>query len=124
MNNFRKRQTFVKAYVPIKSKHEHPTPPSGNPGHLTIFCVRGVGNLTFVCVRWGKLNRKCQVSNDYFFRSPKTPKPIKHVFGRNGRVKRKRDVAFVSDWLTKKVFIKDRWSQRQLFLVGYDRKIR
>ena len=43
------------------------SPIRANPGHLTIFCARGVGNLTFPCVGWGKLNRKRQVSNDFFF---------------------------------------------------------
>ena len=53
-------------------------PPRANPGHLTIFCARGVGNLTgkafpgvgnltFAWVGWGKLNWKCQVSNGFFF---------------------------------------------------------
>ena len=32
--------------APIKSKLQHPRPPRANPGHLTIFCARGVGNLT------------------------------------------------------------------------------
>ena len=64
--------------APIKSKLQHPPPPRANPGHLTIFCARGVGNLTgksfpgvgnltFAWVGWGKLNRKCQVSNGFFF---------------------------------------------------------
>ena len=63
---------FAQNYAPIKSKLQHP------PGHLTIFCARGVGNLTgkafpgvgnltFAWVGWGKLNRKCQVSNGFFF---------------------------------------------------------
>ena len=26
-----------------------------------------MGNLTFVSAGWGKLNRKCKVSNDFFF---------------------------------------------------------
>ena len=26
-----------------------------------------MGNLTFVWVAWGKFNRKCKVSNDFFF---------------------------------------------------------
>ena len=44
-----------------------PPPPSrANQGHLTILCARGVGNLTFACLGWGKLNRKCEVSNDFF----------------------------------------------------------
>ena len=53
--------------VVIKSTLQHPPPPPrANPGHLTIFCARGVGNLTFGHVKWGKLNRKCQVSKDFF----------------------------------------------------------
>ena len=34
--------------APIKSKLQHPPPPPprANPRHLTIFCARGVGNLT------------------------------------------------------------------------------
>ena len=49
-------------------KMETSTPfPRANPGHLTILCARGVGNLTFACVGWGKLNQKNQVSNDFFF---------------------------------------------------------
>ena len=37
-----------RTYAPIKSKPQHspPPPPRENPGHLTIFCARGVGNLT------------------------------------------------------------------------------
>ena len=38
-------------------------PPQANSGNLTIFCARGVGNLTFACMGWGKLNQKNQVSN-------------------------------------------------------------
>ena len=49
-----------------------------------------------------------------FFRAPKSLTAIKHVFGRDGRVERKR-LAFVSDWLTKKVFIKDDRSLQRLF---------
>ena len=30
-----------------------------------------MGNLTFVWVGWGKLNRDCKVSNDFSFRAPK-----------------------------------------------------
>ena len=36
-------------------------------GHLTTFCARRVGNLTFVLAAWEKLNPKCKVSNDFFF---------------------------------------------------------
>ena len=45
---------------PIKWKLQH-LPPRANPGHLTIFCARAVGNLTFAFVGWGKLNQKCQM---------------------------------------------------------------
>ena len=97
----------------IETSTTSPPPPpflptgGANPRHLTIFCARGVGNLTFACVRWGKLNRKCQVSTDFFSRAPKLLTAIKHAFGRDGR-----DAAFVSDRLTKKVFIKYRRSRR------------
>ena len=48
-----------------------------NLGHLTVFCARGVGNLTgkafpgvgnltFAWVAWGKLNRTCPVSDGFF----------------------------------------------------------
>ena len=56
-----------------------------------------MGNLTFACVGWGQLNPRSQVSNDFFFRAPKSVTAIKHVFERDGR-----DIAFVSDWLTKR----------------------
>ena len=36
------------------------------------FCARGVGNLNFVWLGWGKLNRRCPVSNDFFLREPKS----------------------------------------------------
>ena len=40
--------TMSVLYAPIKSKLQHvPPPPSrANLGHLTIFCARGMGNLT------------------------------------------------------------------------------
>ena len=87
---------LVFAFAPIKSKLQHPPPPRENPGHLTIFCARGVGNLTgkafpgvgnltFAWVGWGKLNRKCQVSNG-FFSGAEVANTYKHAFGRDGRV--------------------------------------
>ena len=42
-----------------------PKPPGQTTGILLSFVP--VGNLTFASVGWGKLNRKCQVSNDFFF---------------------------------------------------------
>lgn len=66
--------------APIKSKLQHPPV---NPERLTIFCARGwgtwregllgLGNLTFAWVGRGKLNRKYQVSNVFFFRARKSP---------------------------------------------------
>ena len=64
----------------IQSKLQHPFSPfppppplpQANPGHVTVFCARGVGNLTSSCVGWGNLNRKCQVSNVFFFGLLKT----------------------------------------------------
>ena len=38
--------TVSRSVAPIKSKLQHPPPPRANPGHLTIFFARGVGNLT------------------------------------------------------------------------------
>ena len=80
--------------------------------------------MTFACVGWGKLNQKCQVSNN-FFRALLTV--IKHVFGQDEEFKG-RDVAFVSDWLTKKVFkrssLKTGGADHGCSLVGYDRQIR
>ena len=46
---------------PGKLQNSPPPPPRANHGHLTILCARGVGNLTFACMGWGKLNRKCEV---------------------------------------------------------------
>ena len=36
-------------------------------GNLMGKAFRGVGNLNFVWLGWGKLNRRCQVSNDFFY---------------------------------------------------------
>ena len=69
----------------------NPPPPPANPGHLTGEAFPGVGNLTFASVGWGKLDRKCQVSNDRA--------PMEEMEEFKGR-----DIAFVSDWLPNKVF--------------------
>ena len=65
------------------------------------YCAQRVENLTFACVGWGKLNQKFQVSNDFFFRAPKSLTALKHMFDDIEELKG-RDVALVSDWLTKK----------------------
>ena len=49
---------------------------------------------------WGKLNRKCQVSNRFFGGGAEVANSYKHVFGRDGRVKG-RDTALQKK-LTKK----------------------
>ena len=58
---------------------------------------------------------------------PKLLTAVKHVFGRDEEFKG-RDVAFVSDWLTKKVFkrplLKTGGADNDCSLVGYDRQIR
>ena len=95
-----------------RSNRNFNIPPRANPGHLTIFCARGVGNLTgkafpgvgnltFAWVGWGKLNRKCQASNGFFFRAPKSLTAINTCLDEMEEFKG-RDIAFVSDWLTKK----------------------
>ena len=86
--------------APIKSKLQHP-PPWENPGHLTISCARGVGNLTFTWVGWGKLNQNCQASSDFLFRVPKSLIAITTCLDEMEEFKG-RDRTFVSDWLTKK----------------------
>ena len=85
----------------IKSKLQHPPPPRANPGHLTTSCSRGVGNLTFTSVGWGKLNQKCQASSGFLFRAPKSLKAINTCLDEMEEFKG-RDRTFVSDWLTKK----------------------
>ena len=95
-----------------RSNRNFNIPPRANPGHLTIFCARGVGNLTgkafpgvgnltFAWVGWGKLNRKCQVSNGFFFWAPKSLTAINTCLDEMEEFKG-RDIAFVSDWLTNK----------------------
>ena len=81
---------------PIKSKLQHP--PLTTSGQtsgicMTTFCDRELGNLTFDLAGWGKLNRQCKVSkwNDFFsFSGAEVAYSYKAVFGRYGRVKRKR----------------------------------
>ena len=81
---------FFFFYALIKLKLQHPTvPPPGKPwasdcflytGRGEIWRVRpsvsGVGNLSFVRAGTVKLNRKCQFSNDLFFRAPKSPTAV------------------------------------------------
>ena len=63
---------------------------------------------------WGELNRKCQVSNRFFFLgggggggAPKTPTAINTCLDEMKEFKG-RDIAFVSDWVTKKRSLKVR----------------
>ena len=62
----------------------------------------------------------------FFFRAPNLLTVIKHVLGRDEEFKG-RDVAFVSDWLTKKVIkrssLKTGGADDDCSLVGYDRQI-
>ena len=88
-------------YALIKSKLQHPPPPGQTPGHLTISCARGVGNLTFTRVGWGKLNQRCQALSDFLFREQKSLIAITTCFDEMEELK-ERDRTFESDWLTKK----------------------
>ena len=88
--------------LPIKSKLQHPNP-RANPGHLTISCARGVGNLTFTWVGWGKLKQKCQATSDFLLRAPKSRTAMNTCLDEMEEFKG-RDRTFLSDWLTKKVF--------------------
>ena len=114
-NGLRKSVSFFKIIL-CADQIETSTspPPRANPGHLTIFCARGVGNLTdkafpgvgnLTLPGWGGENWTGSVRFPIFFSGAEVANSYKHVFGRDGRVWRKRwgrDIAFVSDWLTKK----------------------
>ena len=74
----------VKQFMHQSNGNFNIPPPRANPGHLTTFCAwgvgnltgkafLGVGNLTFAWVGWGKLNRKFQIPNGFFFPAPKSP---------------------------------------------------
>ena len=61
--------------------------PRANLGHSITFCAPGVGNLIFLLAGWRKFNRKCKVSNDFFFLfGAEVANSYKNVFGRDGRV--------------------------------------
>ena len=60
-----------------------------------------MGNLTFTWVGWGKLRQKCQASNDFLFRAPKSLIAINTCLDEMEEFKG-RDRTFVSDWPTKK----------------------
>ena len=68
-------------------------------GHFRV--PRGIANNNCTKIEGGM---KPEVSGfrGYFFREPKSLTARRHVFGRDGDFKG-RDIAFVSDWLTKKV---------------------
>ena len=89
-----------------------PPPPRANPGHLTIFCSRGVGNLTdkafpgvgnLTLPGWGGENWTGSVRFQIFvfFRAPKSLTAINTCLDEMEEFEG-RDIAFVSDWLTKK----------------------
>ena len=65
-----------------------------------------MGNLTCASVGWGKLNRKCQVSN-HFFSGTEVANSFKTLVDEIEEFKG-RDIAFASDWLTKKVEVSSR----------------
>ena len=78
--------------APIKSKLQHPP---GNPGRLTIFCARGLVNLTGRPSRSGKFDLclggaekiEPEVSGfKCFFSCAEVTDSYKHVFGRDRRV--------------------------------------
>ena len=101
----------------IELQHPPPPPPPSraNPRHLTIFCARGVGNLTdkafpgvgnltlpgWVGENWTWSVRSQTFFLFFFFRAPNSLTAINtcldEIEGLEGR-----DIAFVSDWLTKK----------------------
>ena len=89
---------FVNFMRQSKLQHAPPPPP---PGHLTISCAWGVGNLTFTSVGWGKLNQKCQASSDFLVQVPKSLIAINTCLDKMEEFKG-RDRTFVTDWLTKK----------------------
>ena len=95
-----------------------PPPPSrAKPGHLTIFCARGEGNLTFACVGWGKLNRKGEVSNIVFSGAEVAHSCKTRVWTRWKSLKKRCSICERSAYKKglQKVFIKDGRSRRRLF---------
>ena len=102
--NIRKRYLIRGSTEVIIMRVDRPTQllsPWANPGHLTTSCARGVGNLTFTWVGWGKLNQKCQASSDFLFRAPKSLIAVNTCLEEIEEFKG-RDRTFVSDWLPKK----------------------
>ena len=73
-----------------------PPPPRANPGHLTIFCARGVGNLTdkafpgvgnLTLPGWvEKIEPEVSGFKCFFFSGAEVANGYKHVFGRDERV--------------------------------------
>ena len=91
MESFSADEEYDREWVDQAETSTPPPPPRANLGHLTTFCARGVGNLTFVLAGWGKLDRKCKVSNDFFF-GVEVANSYKHVIGRDEEFKG-RDIA-------------------------------
>ena len=75
----------MRDHAPIKSKLQHPSP-QGNLGHLTIFCARGVGNLTGKAFSGGREFDLClggvgkiePLVSGVFFRAPKSLGAVAH----------------------------------------------
>ena len=63
---FASYQHFSPAVSRSSQNINTPQPP-GKPRAFYYFMCPGMGNWTFTWAGWGKLNRKCQVSGDFFF---------------------------------------------------------
>ena len=105
-----------------------PPPPRRPPGIPRAFdyllcpasgefdlCLRGVGKIEAVVSGF----RCC-----FFFRTPKSLTAIKHVFGRDGRVERKRYSIRERLAYKKRSLLKTKGADNDCSLVGYDRQIR
>ena len=83
-----------------------PPPPRANPGHLTIFCARGVGNLTDKAfpgvgnLRWvggvEKIEPEVSGFKFFFLRAPKSLTAINTCLDEMEEFEG-RDITFVSD---------------------------
>ena len=111
--NFRSRDRRLRTRINLCADQieTSTSSPRANPGHLTIFCARGVGNLTdkafpgvgnLTLPGWGGENWTGSVRFQIcFFRAPKSLTAINTCLDEMEEFEG-RDIAFVSDWLTKK----------------------